>query len=496
MTPTEIPIPRLPGPALARALGDQLRRAGLSEAALLRALGVRALHEIPRLPPRDRAMKLATPTPFNLLLRLFYFGSELSQADAALALGPVPIDELAREGVLTLTSSSVRSRIQLILTGDTYTTNDPPPSPGGAALDAHKVMSVAGTTRIMADVAIRRPCQTALDMGCGSGLLAILAASHATHVVASDFNPAAAAFTSFNAALNGLTNVEAVQGDLFAAVRGRRFDAIISNPPFVISPETTITFRDSGVRGDLFCQRLAREAFEHLAPGGFFQMICDWPHTGADSDADSDASPRHWFAGLDADVLTLRIRTIDPDAYARQWGLGGFTPLASSSPEQVRQQVEQRLKSWTDFYRAQGFNAISTGVVTMRRRSEGASGSPWFQLLEATEPLVSPAGDQLLRLMDNEDLIRSGALGGTSLKLGPHLKLEDRAGESGARRATSNAGFGLVTDLDAESARVLREIQASRTGSQVIDAVAPVVSRSAAESALEHLLRRGVIVRA
>jgi hypothetical protein len=131
-----------------------------------------------------------------VLLRLFYFGLEVPADLARAALAPVAIDDLLANGILATTPGGVRSRVQLIIRGSTLTTNDPPsPNPG-----PHKVMGVAGTTLIMSDVALRIPFESALDMGAGSGLLAIRAAAHCTRVVATDFNPAASAFAAFNAA--------------------------------------------------------------------------------------------------------------------------------------------------------------------------------------------------------------------------------------------------------------------------------------------------------
>ena len=43
--------------------------------------------------------------------------------------------------------------------------------------------------------------------------------------------------------------VRVMRSDLFSALRGRRYDLIVSNPPFVISPENQFQFRDSGLAG-------------------------------------------------------------------------------------------------------------------------------------------------------------------------------------------------------------------------------------------------------
>jgi len=77
------------------------------------------------------------------------------------------------------------------------------------------------------------PQASVLDMGCGSGIGAIVAARRARRVVAVDINPSAVRCTRINAMLNGVEDsVEASVGDLFAPVRGERFDVVLFNPPF------------------------------------------------------------------------------------------------------------------------------------------------------------------------------------------------------------------------------------------------------------------------
>jgi release factor glutamine methyltransferase len=71
-----------------------------------------------------------------------------------------------------------------------------------------------------------------LDMGTGSGVHAILAASKSTSVVAVDINPKATETARFNAILNGVQDrVEVLDSDLFEHVEGR-FDLIVFDPPF------------------------------------------------------------------------------------------------------------------------------------------------------------------------------------------------------------------------------------------------------------------------
>ncbi len=74
-----------------------------------------------------------------------------------------------------------------------------------------------------------------LDMGTGSGAIAV-ALAHArpdVNVTALDVSEPALAIARENAALNGV-QVEFLQSDWFAALQGRRFDVIVSNPPYIV----------------------------------------------------------------------------------------------------------------------------------------------------------------------------------------------------------------------------------------------------------------------
>lgn len=83
--------------------------------------------------------------------------------------------------------------------------------------------------RVLAEV---HETDRVLDMGTGSGVHAILAASAAHDVVAVDINPAALDAARFNAILNGVQDrIQIFESDLFEHVEGR-FDLVVFDPPF------------------------------------------------------------------------------------------------------------------------------------------------------------------------------------------------------------------------------------------------------------------------
>jgi HemK-related putative methylase len=106
-----------------------------------------------------------------------------------------------------------------------------------------------------------------LDLGTGSGVCALFAARDARRVVAVDINRAAVRCAGINAALNSLEHrIEVRHGDLFAPVRGERFDLVLFNPPFLEGAPRDE--RDAAWRSTDVAKRFAAELGAHLVPGG------------------------------------------------------------------------------------------------------------------------------------------------------------------------------------------------------------------------------------
>lgn len=68
-----------------------------------------------------------------------------------------------------------------------------------------------------------------LDMGCGTGIQAMMAARHSRCCLAADYNPRAVAFTRLNAHINELPMIEARVSNLFSGIE-EKFDLVLANP--------------------------------------------------------------------------------------------------------------------------------------------------------------------------------------------------------------------------------------------------------------------------
>ncbi|MEV7004512.1 HemK2/MTQ2 family protein methyltransferase [Streptomyces sp. NPDC093982] len=117
-----------------------------------------------------------------------------------------------------------------------------------------------------------------LDVGTGSGALAIEAARRGTHVTAVDLSWRAVCTARVNARLAGLP-VRTRRGNLFAPVRGQSFDLIMANPPYVPAPDTgrpphgAARSWDAGCDGRLILDRICGEAPDLLRPGGVLLVV-------------------------------------------------------------------------------------------------------------------------------------------------------------------------------------------------------------------------------
>jgi methylase of polypeptide subunit release factors len=359
--------------AAAESLGFALREVGYSESAVHELLGEDAYSgEEEDAPAEERRLpesRLAT------VIRFFFLQRSVPTGEAVRALGRRGVEALQTTGLATVGDEVVpRVRIlpigRLLVTADGYSRGDDP---------ADYVAVYSPTSRLCDSLTPRPRVARALDVGTGSGIHALLAASHAEHVVATDVNARALAFTELNAALNGLTNVECRRGSVFEPVAGETFDLITCNAPYVVSPEHRWAYRDSGLQADEISERVVRDAAAHLADGGFATLLVSWL---AEDEDEPDERVLEWVGKTRCDSWVLSTWDSDPLNHASAWN----SHLEGEA-------FGRALDEWTAYFEGLGVRWISEGAVLLHPRPGG--GEARVDSIDADD--VDVAGEQIQR---------------------------------------------------------------------------------------------------
>ncbi len=161
-----------------------------------------------------------------------------------------------------------------------------------------------------------------LDLCTGSGCLAI-AAAHCfpdAKVDAVDLSGDALKVAQLNIADHGVRNqVEVLHGDLFEPLAGRRYDLILSNPPYVTDAAMAALpeeFRrepamalGAGTDGMDIVRRIVAEAGRHLNPGGL--LLVEVGHNQAEAEAALPDLPLIWLDTNSASAPVFLLRAED-----------------------------------------------------------------------------------------------------------------------------------------------------------------------------------------
>lgn len=391
-TPLADDLPRL------RALREALSAAQFTVERVESVLGTPDLGARPveRIVHRRR---LDGQDGFGALARLFLLGDVVDRAELEPALAGFAVEGLVELGLCALEASAVRPNVMLAPHGDYYLACDAN-APVGAETPFDYVPGVQAPSVTLAKLTVRQPVESALDLGTGSGLQALLAAKHCRSVVATDVNERALAFARFNARLNGVDNVELRHGPTFTPVPDERFDLVVANPPYVISPEYAYAYRDSDVPGDELCRHIVQEMPDRLNEGAFAHVLVSWAHPNT---VDWAAPLREWVSGGGCDAWLLHYRTSDPLDHAYGW----LRPLGERDPVAF----EAALENWLSYLRNRRIDAISYGAVVLRRRARGPNWIAEAQLpLERLEPASEHVqraffGGQLATSLDDAALL-------------------------------------------------------------------------------------------
>jgi SAM-dependent methyltransferase len=458
--PSSVPrVPDLPDPdallADASRVRDALGEAGWSSAALSELLGPdhRAHLDRDELSPLRR--RTAGSTPLQRLARALVLGVEVPR-------GTLPASWVGEDGRALV-------RLQAVEHGGADVTVPHDPGSAAATVAVDQVLGVGAASLTLAAATPRRVVDRVLDVGTGAGIQALLAEGHAGHVVATDRNPRAVAFTRLAAALGGV-DLDVRAGDLLEPVVGEQFDLVVSNPPFVVSPSRRYTYRDAGYEGDEVCRRLVRDLPAVLAPGGHAVLLANWLHLAGE---DGDQRIRSWFEGTGCDAWVVQRELAAPEEYVTAW---------------LRDTDETAFDSlydeWVDGL--SGVDAVAFGAVAMHRRTDGLA--PLITLDHVDQPTAPAWGEQVLAHFACRELLE-GDLLAVPLRLRADVRLHqvatrtDEGWTAATQRLQQEAGLRWSGGVDVYGATLLAACDGTHPLGDLVAVLAAGAGMSVEETA-------------
>lgn len=467
-------------PSAVAAIASDLGAAGFTVERLDSLWGAEAaasLHRGSRVAAL-RALAARESSPLATLATLFVLGVPVSRAHADAAFPTAGVDRVVEAGLLrhdtTTTDDSglplnpadalVHPTVDLrpyafvddLGAGSWWIVSDLGELALGTALGEEHVLGIGGATTTLSGLQVPVRVRRVLDLGTGCGIQAMHARRFADAVVATDISRRALDIARFNVGLNGLDGIEFRLGSLFEPVAGERFDRIVSNPPFVITPRRegvpSYEYRDGGMVGDALVETVLRGLGEHLEPGGTAQLLGNWEYRWGSDGLDR---VRSWFADSDLDAWVVERERQDPPAYAETWIRDGGTKPGSA-------EFDDLVDAWLDDFRARRVTGVGFGYVVVRRppgADDRPGGTPRLRRFERVPEVLgsNPAGlgATVARVLDAADWLAAHddeALGAAHLRVAGDVT-EERFYWPGNDDPTvmtlvQGGGFGRRVDAD------------------------------------------------
>lgn len=469
-------------PQLIEALRADVESVGYTVEGIEQVLGPvasAALHREQRL-PADLATR-ESDEAVALLTRLFALGFPVSWTDADRALPRLGAQGAVDLGLARAEGADIRATCDLRPYADEdhrwWIASDLSEIATGEPLDEHHVLGIGPASATLAQWTIRRPVDTALDVGTGSAVQTLHLAAHCGSIVGTDISPRALGFARFNTALNGV-EVELLHGSLLDPVADRSFDLVVSNPPFVITPRGVglprYEYRDAGLVGDGVVEALVRSVGDRLTPGGVAQFLGNWEIPRG---TDWRARWQAWLAGAGLDAWVVQRDVQDPAQYAELWS-------GDAGSRQGVAGYEHRYAAWLGDFADRDVEGVGFGIVTLQRPRTVRE--PWIDLGEVTGPVAPGTGRAVEAGLTARSWLAEagdGALLDTSWTVAPDV-MEERIGRPGKRdpatiAARQYGGLRRVVPLDTIAAGILGVCDGTLSARSAAHAVAAVLDRDA-----------------
>jgi cyclopropane fatty-acyl-phospholipid synthase-like methyltransferase len=419
------------------------------------------------------------------LTRLWPLQAGVSLDAATMAL-PGLVEPLCAAGILERSVDEVRALVDVRPYADDmrdwWVVSDLTPGLDGSRsrIGADHVLGVSAASSSLAQLTVRDPARRALDLGTGCGVQALHLSEHVDEVVATDVNARALAMARLGAVLNEV-RVDLRAGGLFDPVAGQRFDLVVSNPPFVVSPATEerLVYRDSGLPGDELVRRLVSGVHRHLEPGGFATVLANWVHRRGEPWQERVSG---WLQHNGCDAWVVQREVTDPAQYVELWlkdaGLHG-------TAEYVR-----RYDAWLDWFEEQDLEAVGFGWFNLRRVDR----EPVLHLEEWPYEVALPLGGEVAGRARRTDFLAATddrALLAARLVVAADVR-QDTEGQPGAEHPATivlrqQRGMRRARRADTVIAGFVGACDGQLSTGRILDALATILDRDPSSLRQEHL---------
>ncbi|GAA2110271.1 DUF7059 domain-containing protein [Actinomadura alba] len=363
---------------------DHFHQAGYTVAAARELLGPVAGGALARdeIVPALRAT--GGGSPLEAIIRLFWLQVATPEYGSL-------TDDLVAAGLAERSAGEVRATVHIEPlesvsggSGIGHVVSDLKVRPGGdVPLRLDHVVGAGGASANLAQLVVHRPVENMLDLGTGSGVQALHLAGRAGKICATDVNPRALALAQIGFTLSGLRDVELLKGSLFEPVPDRTFDLIVSNPPFVISPDGRFSYREAGLPGDEVGRRLVAEAPSHLVDGGWCHLLANWLHVGG---RPWEERVGEWLTATGCDAWVVQRDVQDPAEYAELW--------LRDSCETGTPEYRRRYDTWLAHFEREDVTGIGFGWISLRK------GGTTVRIEELRQGVEQPVGAYVEKIFD------------------------------------------------------------------------------------------------
>jgi methylase of polypeptide subunit release factors len=336
----------------------------------------------------DRLTRQGSDT--ETLIRLFLLGLPVPAAAVEAALRPLPLADAEAAGLVERADGGIRATLDLRPYSETggpdwWVISDLGAEVRPGPLHPEHVLGIGSAGLTLAEATVRAPVRHSLDIGTGCGVQALHLSGHSEAVTATDLSDRALRMAATTAALNG-QRWELLQGSLLEPVGQRRFDLIVSNPPFIVGPGFQpeaggFRYRDSGLAGDAVCARLTGGLAERLTEGGTGQLLANWIIDGSQ---DWQERVTGWLPATGCQAWIWQREVAEPGEYVALW-------LRDAGEQPGTASWRRRYDEWLDWFAAAGVAGVGMGLISVRRTTDRPSQVVCQDVPQAHEHPIGPA---------------------------------------------------------------------------------------------------------